>query len=186
MPRISEFYGIVIYMYFQDHNPPHFHAIYAEHEALIRIDTGEVIGGRLPKTAGSLVEESASRRRSHRQLGACTRTRCAVEHRAAPVAWTPMDAARVTDVEHLGGRVLRLVFADGLVRELDFADALPGILATIDDDDAFPTVTVDPVARTISWPAGVDFDPDVLHGDQVPASGTGPRLVREYHGEPAR
>jgi hypothetical protein len=57
VPRISEFYGIVIYMYFQDHNPPHFHAIYAEHEALIRIDTGEVIRGRLPKTAGSLVEE---------------------------------------------------------------------------------------------------------------------------------
>ncbi len=57
MPQISEFYGIVIYMYFQDHNPPHFHAIYAEHEALIRIDTGAVIRGRLPKTAGSLVEE---------------------------------------------------------------------------------------------------------------------------------
>lgn len=57
MPRISEFYGIVIYMYFQDHNPPHFHAIYAEYEALIRIDNGEVIRGRLPKTAGSLVEQ---------------------------------------------------------------------------------------------------------------------------------
>ena len=35
MPRLSEFYGIVIYMYFADHNPPHFHAIYAEHEAPI-------------------------------------------------------------------------------------------------------------------------------------------------------
>jgi hypothetical protein len=97
-----------------------------------------------------------------------------------------MDAARVTDVEHLGGRVLRLVFADGLVRELDFAGALPGVLSAIDDDDVFPTVTVDPVARTISWPAGIDFDPDVLHGDQDPASGVGPKLVREYHGEPAR
>jgi Domain of unknown function (DUF4160) len=29
MPRLSEFYGIAIYMYFADHNPPHFHAIYA-------------------------------------------------------------------------------------------------------------------------------------------------------------
>ncbi len=57
MPRLSEFYGIVIYMYFQDHNPPHFHAIYAEHEALIRIDNGDVIRGRLPRTAGNLVEE---------------------------------------------------------------------------------------------------------------------------------
>jgi hypothetical protein len=97
-----------------------------------------------------------------------------------------MDAARVTDVEHLGGRVLRVVFADGLVRELDFAGALPGVLSAIDDDDVFPTVLVDPVARTISWPAGVDFDPDVLHGDQRPAPGTGPKVLREYHREPAR
>ena len=44
-------------MYFQDHNPPHFHAIYAEHGALIRIDDGDVIRGRLPRTAGNLVEE---------------------------------------------------------------------------------------------------------------------------------
>lgn len=57
MPRLSEFYGIVIYMYFQDHNPPHFHAIYAGHEALVRIDSGEIIRGQLPKTAGSLVEQ---------------------------------------------------------------------------------------------------------------------------------
>ena len=57
MPRLSEFYGIAIYMYFGDHNPPHFHAIYAEHEALIRIDDGALIGGELPSTAGRLVEQ---------------------------------------------------------------------------------------------------------------------------------
>lgn len=97
-----------------------------------------------------------------------------------------MDAARVTDVEHLGGRVLRVVFADGLVREIDFAGALPGVLAAIDDDEVFPTVMVDPVARTLSWPTGVDLDPDVLHGDEGSATGVGPKLVGEYHGEPAR
>ncbi|MCB1029200.1 MAG: DUF4160 domain-containing protein [Microthrixaceae bacterium] len=57
MPRLSEFYGIVIYMYFADHNPPHFHAIYAEHEALVRIDDGSTIRGDLPKTAAHLVEQ---------------------------------------------------------------------------------------------------------------------------------
>lgn len=57
MPRLSEFYGIVIYMYFADHGPPHFHAIYAEYEALVRIDDGTIIGGRLPTTAGRLVEQ---------------------------------------------------------------------------------------------------------------------------------
>ncbi len=57
MPRLSEFYGIAIYMYFVDHNPPHFHAIYGEHEALIRISDGSTIGGGLPRTAARLVEQ---------------------------------------------------------------------------------------------------------------------------------
>jgi len=57
MPRLSEFYGIAIYMYFADHNPPHFHALYAEHEALVRIDDGSIVRGGLPKTASKLVEQ---------------------------------------------------------------------------------------------------------------------------------
>jgi hypothetical protein len=97
-----------------------------------------------------------------------------------------MEPARVTEVEHLGRRVLRVVFADGLVRELDFAGVLPGVLSLVDDDDVFPTVRVDPVARTVQWPVGVDLDPDVLHGDQRPATGPGPKVLREYHREPAR
>ena len=37
MPRISAFYGISIYMYYHDHVPPHFHAIYGENEATFEI-----------------------------------------------------------------------------------------------------------------------------------------------------
>ena len=88
--------------------------------------------------------------------------------------------ARVEEVEHLGGRVLRVVFSDGLVRELDFAGVLPGILASIDDDTMFATVEVDRVAGTICWPNGIDLDPDVLHGDRTPASTQRVRVVREY------
>jgi hypothetical protein len=38
MPEISRFYGIIISMYYADHNPPHFHAMYGEFKATIRID----------------------------------------------------------------------------------------------------------------------------------------------------
>ncbi len=38
MPVISRFYGIVIAMYFNDHNPPHLHAKYADEEALFTFD----------------------------------------------------------------------------------------------------------------------------------------------------
>ena len=64
MPCISAFYGIVIYMYWRDHPPPHFHTIYAEHEAEISINSLEIIDGSLPQRARRLVLEWA---RLHRE-----------------------------------------------------------------------------------------------------------------------
>ena len=59
VPRVSEFYGILIYMYFSDHAPPHFHAIYGRHEAEVAIGTERILDGWLPKRAHSLVREWA-------------------------------------------------------------------------------------------------------------------------------
>ena len=56
MPELSRFFGIVIYMYWRDHPPIHFHAVYGEHEALITLD-GKVYSGGLPVRALSLVRE---------------------------------------------------------------------------------------------------------------------------------
>ena len=55
MPTISWFYGIAIRMFFNDHPPPHFHAIHGPDEAQVSIETGRVINGRLPPTARRLV-----------------------------------------------------------------------------------------------------------------------------------
>lgn len=65
MPRISAFYGIVIYMYRKDHPPPHFHATYAGEDAAVAISTLEVIDGRLSPRALRLVREWA---RQHEAL----------------------------------------------------------------------------------------------------------------------
>jgi hypothetical protein len=51
-------------MFWREHAPPHFHALYAEHEALIDIRTLEVIHGRLPQRALALVLEWAALRRA--------------------------------------------------------------------------------------------------------------------------
>lgn len=59
MPELSRFYGIVIRMYFGDHNPPHFHAHYEGDEALVEIATLSVIAGKLPPRAMGLVAEWA-------------------------------------------------------------------------------------------------------------------------------
>lgn len=59
MPTICAFYGIIIQMFWNDHAPPHFHALYAEHEAIIDIQTLNVIRGEMPRRALSLVLEWA-------------------------------------------------------------------------------------------------------------------------------
>lgn len=64
MPRICEFYGVAIYMYYDDHAPPHFHAIYSGLEAAVAIETGDVLHGFLPRRARSLVAEWTRRYRS--------------------------------------------------------------------------------------------------------------------------
>ncbi len=56
MPEISRFYGIIIYMFYNDHNPPHFHAEYQEFEATIEIESG-IVKGQIPRRALKLVFE---------------------------------------------------------------------------------------------------------------------------------
>ena len=57
MPVVSRFFGIAIAFYWQDHLPPHFHALYGGDEGMIDIRTGEVLRGFLPRRALSLVNE---------------------------------------------------------------------------------------------------------------------------------
>ena len=60
MPEISRFFGIIIRMYFGDHNPPHFHAIYQDETAEYDISTLTVLRGHLPSRAHAMVLEWAS------------------------------------------------------------------------------------------------------------------------------
>jgi hypothetical protein len=56
MPEISRFYGIIIYMFYNDHNPPHFHVEYQDFEATIEIESG-IIKGKIPRRALKLIFE---------------------------------------------------------------------------------------------------------------------------------
>lgn len=59
MPEICRFLGIVITMYFDEHNPPHFHVRYNEHRASMAISTLNLMAGTLPARVRGLVEEWA-------------------------------------------------------------------------------------------------------------------------------
>jgi hypothetical protein len=64
LPTICIFYGIVIRMYFRDHDPPHFHATYGEHEALVSIQGAVILNGKLPAHTARLVKDWAMARQA--------------------------------------------------------------------------------------------------------------------------
>lgn len=59
MPEISRFLGIVIYIRYNEHNPPHFHAEYGKHNAAFSIKELKIMEGKLPPRVLSLVLEWA-------------------------------------------------------------------------------------------------------------------------------
>ncbi|MGI9296404.1 MAG: DUF4160 domain-containing protein [Gammaproteobacteria bacterium] len=64
MPEISRFYGITVYIYFNDHAPPHFHAVYGGQEAVFGIEDAAILNGRLPARAEKLIKEWAALRKT--------------------------------------------------------------------------------------------------------------------------
>ena len=64
MPKVSEFFGIAIYFFYNDHHPPHFHSYYGDAKAMVSIMELGLLQGHLPPRALGLVMEWAS---LHRQ-----------------------------------------------------------------------------------------------------------------------
>jgi Domain of unknown function (DUF4160)/Protein of unknown function (DUF2442) len=143
VPRISAFYGIAIYMYYRDHAPPHFHAIYGEYEATVSIETAEVLEGQLPRRARTLVSEWAAAHRDElEELEMILRIR----------------EARVC-----GSHSLRLTFNDGTTKQVDVRPLLDGpIFEPLRDPAYFAYVTLDSICGTVVWPNGADFAPEAL------------------------
>ncbi len=56
MPIITRFFGIIIYMFWNDHSPPHFHAKYQDEEIIMEIESGNITG-KMSKTAILLIEQ---------------------------------------------------------------------------------------------------------------------------------
>jgi hypothetical protein len=64
MPEISRFFGIVVQMYYSDHDSPHLHVRYSGQKALIAIETLALLRGQLPPRALGLVTEWAALHRA--------------------------------------------------------------------------------------------------------------------------
>jgi hypothetical protein len=169
MPRVSAFYGVVIYMYWneRDHPVAHFHAYHAGRRASVSAD-GDVLAGSLEPRALQFVRERAALRRNE-ILANWQRAR-----RSEPlIGIDPLSSIQIVDEKYLpvvvgvavvGDRVLRLLFSDGTAGDVDFSgQRWTGVLSPLNDPVYFAEVTVDPEAGTIVWPNGIDLAPEPLY-----------------------
>jgi Protein of unknown function (DUF2442) len=64
----------------------------------------------------------------------------------------------------VGDRVLRLLFSDGTVGDVDFSSGRwSGVLEPLNEPAYFAQVVVDPEAGTVVWPGGIDLAPEPLY-----------------------
>jgi hypothetical protein len=169
MPRVSAFYGVVIYMYWneRDHPVAHFHAYHSGRRASVSVN-GEVLAGRLDPRALQFVREWASLRRDGlwpTGNGPGGTSSCSPSSRwrsIEPVSENYLPV--VAGVAVVGDHVLRLLFSDGTAGDADFsAEQWTGVLAPLNDPGYFAEVTVDQEAGTIVWPDGIDLAPEPLY-----------------------
>ncbi|MGI8886532.1 MAG: DUF2442 domain-containing protein [Gaiellaceae bacterium] len=74
--------------------------------------------------------------------------------------------------------MVRVVFADGEVRDVDIEPLLEGVVfRALRDPEVFQEVRVDEYNETIVWPNGADLDPDVLYGSEQPSAEPAPRIT---------
>jgi hypothetical protein len=75
--------------------------------------------------------------------------------------------------------VVRVLFADGEVRDVDIEPILDGpVFQPLRHPEEFAKVFVDPETHTVAWPNGADLDPDVLYDPSLrPAGGRGPDVT---------
>jgi len=86
MPTVSQFYGISIRMFYNDHVPPHFHAVYAEHELIVGINPIAILEGSAPSRVRSMALEWAA---LHQQELQDDWDRC--RRAEAPIPIAPLD-----------------------------------------------------------------------------------------------
>lgn len=177
MPTICTFFGIVIQMFWREHGPPHSHALYGEHEAVIDIRELRVTRGSLPAEHWHWCSNGPwSTAQRYWRTGTYAPADAPKTYSTAGVMPAPSPAApwRVVSAEPLPGMCLRVTFRDGTsgeVRQRPFIDA-PQVRGTIfealRDPSVFQQVRVD--LGAVGWPNGADLAPDAMY-DAIRAQG---------------
>src|SRR6516162_5157901 len=147
-------------MFFSDHAPPHFHARYGEHEAVVDIRKLELIEGKLPRRALNLVLDwrNCISPNSGR-IGSSART---CSNRSRLPRWSKAMDWDVTEVKVAGDHALWVRFRDGVEGAVKFTPGFfRGVFSHLEDQVQFQQVML--VDGVVTWPGDLDLAPDAMH-----------------------
>jgi hypothetical protein len=173
MPRISAFYGIVIWMYHDENHHrgrPHFHATYGDDEATIDIESLRVIAGEIPPRAKRLVGEWARTHQAElRDIGPAPASISRSSRLSRSNRPSTIDAMRSTplliDATPIDGYTVHVRFQDGIAANVNLSYLLDygGVFEPLRDPNYFRQLRADPDGGTIVWPNHADIAPETLY-----------------------
>ena len=165
MPTIAWFYGIMIQMFYNDHEPPHFHARYGRAKAIVRLSDGEIIAGELPRRLRGWSGNGLWRETPNCGIIGNVRVRTSrLKRSLAPMQTNELPMVDVLRLRSLDGHRLWLRFTDGSEGVRDFSDILAAggtMVEPLKAPDYFKRAFVEMGAPT--WPNGFDLDPINLY-----------------------
>lgn len=156
MPTISQFYGINIYIYPKDHNPPHFHVKYAEYNAIININTGALMAGELPPKARALTEEwRIIHQKELNEAFEYDKISSSKNHKR-------FRMTKIIKVEARDDRTIIIEYSDGIEGEFNYEDFFDyeGILEPLKDIIFFKQAKFD--GAILEWNDEISFCPDII------------------------
>lgn len=168
MPVISMFYGIIIRLYLLDnkhHNLPHIHAKYAEFEASIGIEDGEILAGELPRKQLRLVQAWIELHRD--ELMADWNWLLMVSHHTKLLRCEVSMYWDVKSVKPLPDYQIYVEIDDGRKSIFDLKPYLDhGVFRELRDVNYFNQVGI--LFGAVTWPHEQDIAPETLLAEMVP------------------
>jgi hypothetical protein len=189
MPVISTFFGIVIRMFYKEHEPQHFHAEQAGQHAKFDF-AGNVVAGQIrSRKARERIRNWAQLHQVELEANwAKMKAGRPLEHPAVVGGTVMTFLPSVVHAEHRGDFRLRVVFNDGSENVIDFTDWLAGeVFEPLKDLGLFKRFFVD--GGTVVWPNGADVAPETLYdvpGRRRPTRRVQPAKARRRKTAPRR
>lgn len=154
MPTIVKLGNIAIRIFADDHNPPHFHIVTPEHQALVSVASLAVIAGEIDRRSLDIALEWAHENKPFwRRNGAASMSADEIIRTASPLP-------RIAAAKPLDGRKVEIVWQDDRRKTVDLASAFASrrvYMPLRDNDQLFRTLRVSDYGDAIEWDGGIDF-----------------------------